>query len=101
MYSGSSNIRTLPVPDPTPGGSAWCATAPEPLEHASLLVGGDARAAVGDGDRCSAVGRVHENLDLAALGRELHRVAEQVREHLTKPRPVAQDGHRRELLLKR
>ena len=47
-------------PDPTPGGSACCVTAPEPLEHASLLVGGDARAAVSDGDPCGAVGRVHE-----------------------------------------
>ena len=43
----------------------------------------------------------HDHLDSSAFGRELHRIAEEVRDDLTESHPITDDGHRLELLLDR
>src|SRR5205823_10828037 len=54
----------------------------ELLEHARLLLRGDADPAVHDGDGGVAVGAPGPDVDPTALTGELHGVREQVQEHL-------------------
>src|SRR5690606_6034933 len=56
--------------------------APEALEYAVQVLRVDAGTGVGDRDANPALRRRRGNLDAAARGYELERVAEQVREHL-------------------
>src|SRR2546426_775209 len=68
--------------------------APEALEHLLALGLGDALAVVGHAHRDALRGPADADLDRRARGRVHDRVAQQVREHLTKLQGVAGDDCR-------
>ena len=63
----------------------------ELLEDPLPILGGDARAGIGDRDSDLAVDPRRAHVHLAAGGRELHGVREQVEDHLLDPALVAVD----------
>ena len=70
----------------------------ELLEHPVMVVGGDADAGVGDGDRHDGAAGGGDR-DPAALGGELDRVGEQVLQDLPEPDPVGERGEHRQVRL--
>src|SRR4051812_10739931 len=68
--------------------------AAELLEDEARLVAREARAAIDDRDPRDAVLRAYRQLDLVVAGRVLHRIVDEVRQHLAQPLAVPPDrGH--------
>ena len=65
----------------------------EAFENVGEELARDARASVADDDACSAVGCfVDVNRDCAADRRELHRIREQIPDHLLQPVGIAESN---------
>jgi len=71
------------------------AAAPVAREDVGQLLGRDAGAVVGDGELHGVAGEPASHLDCAAGGRELDRVAEEVRDHLADADRVVANEDRR------
>ena len=72
----------------TPLGSALVA-AVEPFPDARQLVGGNARSGVGHRDEGAGAVATGRNVNLSVGGRVLHRVVDEVGEHLPQPGAIA------------
>lgn len=79
---------------PEAGAAHTGAAADEPLEHPLQLGGRQARAVIDHRYRRLAVVGGHSHLDVAAVGRVLHGVVEQVRQNLVDAAPVGPHPHR-------
>ena len=95
MAPPCSSTRLLTIESPRPGAAVLgaLAAALEALEHALLLVLGDADALVLDGERHHAALAPHADADgVAGLG-EADGVGEEIVEHLPDPRLVGDEFH--------
>ena len=69
----------------------------EPVEHVRKEVGRNALPGIGHRNLRRVPGVFERHLDAAALGRELHRVRDQVEDHLLQPARIARTRTERRL----